>query len=126
MEDEFSPSFSSSRVTAKPGAPARTTKALMRSPSRAKTRNVEACEPLVIHCLAPVMRPSAKRVVIAEASEPEPASVRANAPISSPAASAGTYGEPWSSRGSVQALVCTATVTPTPASPRDSSSRTSM
>ena len=42
------------------------------------------------HCLVPVMRPSAARVRIALASEPEPASVSAKAPISSPAASAGT------------------------------------
>ena len=42
VEEELSPSLSSSRVTAKPSAPARTTKALMRSSSRAKTRNVEA------------------------------------------------------------------------------------
>ena len=65
------------------------------------------------------------RVRIALASEPEPASVSANAPISSPEASAGTYGEPWASSGSVHALVCTATVTPTPASARESSSSTS-
>ena len=125
VEEEFRPSFSSSRVTAKPSAPARTTNALMRSPSRAKTRKVEACEPLVIHCLVPVIRPSAKRVRIALASEPEPASVSAKAPISSPAASAGTYSEPCASSGSVHALVCTATVTPTPASARESSSSTS-
>ena len=88
VEDELSPSFSSSRATVNPS---RTTKAPIRpSSSRAKTRIVDAWEPLVIHCLAPVMRPSAKRVVIAEASEPDPASVSANAPISSPAASAGT------------------------------------
>ena len=80
----------------------------------------------MIHCLAPVIRPSTARVRIADASEPEPASVSANAPISSPAASACTYGEPWTRSGSVQALVCTATVTPTPASARDSSSRTRM
>ena len=71
------------------------------------------------------MRSSCTFVRSAEASDPEPASVRANAPISSPAASAGTYGEPWASSGSVQALVCTATVTPTPASARESSSSTS-
>ena len=65
VEEEFRPSFSSSRVTAKPSAPARTTNALMRSSSRAKTMNVEAYEPLVIHCLAPrdaaVDRPRAHR-----------------------------------------------------------------
>ena len=125
MELELSPIFSSSRVTAKPSAPARTTKALARSSSRAKTMKVEACEPLVIHCLEPVMRPSTARVRMALASEPEPASVSAKAPISSPEASAGTYGESWASSGSVQALVWTATVTPTPASARESSSRTS-
>ena len=112
-------------MTAKPSAPARTTNALMRSPSRAKTRNVDAYEPLVIHCLAPVMRPSAKRVRIALASDPEPASVSANAPSSSPEASAWTCSEPCASSGSVHALVCTATVTPTPASARESSSSTS-
>ena len=127
VEEELRPIFSSSRVTAKPSAPARTTNALIpRSSSRANTRKVAACEPLVIHCFVPVIRPSTARLRIADASEPEPASVSANAPISSPAASAGTYGEPWASSGSVQALVCTATVTPTPASARESSSSTRM
>ena len=42
VEEEFRPIFSSSRVTANPSAPARTTNALMRSPSRAKTMKVEA------------------------------------------------------------------------------------
>jgi hypothetical protein len=46
VEDECRPSFSSSRVTAKPGASPRTTNALMgragSSPSRAKTMKVEA------------------------------------------------------------------------------------
>jgi hypothetical protein len=125
VEEEFRPIFSSSRVTANPSAPARTTKALMRWSSRANTRNVDACDPFVIHCLDPLMRPSAYRVRIALASEPEPDSVSANAPSSSPEASAATYGDPWSSSGSVQALVCTATVTPTPASARESSSSTS-
>ena len=51
VEEEFRPIFSSSRVTAKPGAPARTTSAVGPcSASRAKTRNVAAYEPLVIHC----------------------------------------------------------------------------
>ena len=84
MELELSPIFSSSRVTAKPSAPARTTKALARSSSRAKTMKVEACEPLVIHCLEPVMRLSTARVRMAHASDPEPASVSAKAPSSSP------------------------------------------
>jgi hypothetical protein len=58
--------------------------------SRAKTRNVAACDPFVHHCLLPVRRPSTARVRMAPASEPEPASVSAKAPISSPAARAGT------------------------------------
>ena len=77
------------------------------------------------HCLDPLRRPSTARVRMAPASDPEPGSVSAKAPISSPAASAGTYGDPCASSGSVQALVWTATVTPTPASARDSSSSTS-
>ena len=52
--------------------------------------NVLAKEPLVIHCLAPVMRSSVARVRIAPASEPEPDSVSANAANSSPLASFGT------------------------------------
>ena len=127
VEEEFSPIFSSSRVTAKPGAPARTTNAPMPVSARAKTMNVAACDPLVIHCFVPVSRPSeSARVRSAAASEPEPDSVSANAPSSSPAASAGTWrSPPWASSGSVQALVWTATVTPTPASARESSSSTS-
>ena len=91
VEDEFSPSFSSSRVTAKPsapGAPRRT--GVMRSPSRAKTRNVDACEPLVIHCLAPVMRPSASACASRSRPEPEPGlGQRERAELLAPAASAG-------------------------------------
>ena len=34
----------------------------MPASARAKTTNVDACEPLVTHCLAPVMRPPAARV----------------------------------------------------------------
>jgi hypothetical protein len=90
VELEFSPIFSSSRVTAKPSAPARTRKALGFSPSLAKTMKVDANEPLVIHCLAPVMRPSATRVRIAPASDPLPDSVSAKAESSSPLASRGT------------------------------------
>ena len=87
---------------------------------------VAACEPLVTHCFVPLSRPSLARVRSAPASEPEPGSVSANAPISSPAASAGTQrSPPLASSGSVHALVCTATVTPTPASARESSSSTS-
>ena len=70
-------------------------------------------------------------VTSAPASEPEPGSVRANAPIVSPRASGGTKrahcsSVPNASSGSVQAEVCTATVTPTPASARDSSSSARM
>ena len=66
----------------------------------------------------------------APASEPESASVRANAPSVSPLASGGTKRRfcssvPNARIGSVHALVWTATVTPTPASARESSSSTS-
>ena len=82
----------------------------------------------MIHCLAPVMRPSASaRVRSAEASEPASASVSANAASSSPRASGGTSrstcsGDPLARIGSVPALVWTATVTPRPASAREISS----
>ena len=84
----------------------------------------------MIHCLAPVIRPFVARVRMAHASEPLPDSVSANAASSSPRASGGTRSAicsslPWLRIGSVPALVCTATVTPTPASPRLSSSSTS-
>ena len=131
VEEEFRPSFSSSRVTLKPSAPRRTTKADARSGSRAKTRKLWACEPLVIHCLVPGEPwPSSARVRMAPASEPEPDSVSAKAASSWPWASGGTSrptcsGVPWVSSGSVPALVWTATVTPTPASARESSSSTS-
>ena len=94
-----------------------------------------ACSPVVMNCFVPEMRqpsPSGTAVVrSAPASEPEPASVSANAPIFSPCARGGTNRSRCSSVpnariGSVQALVCTATVTPTPASARDSSSSTRM
>ena len=100
---------------------------------RAKSRNVEACAPFVIHCFEPVMRqpsPSGSARVRSEpASEPASGSVSANAPIPSPRASGGTKRARCSSVpkvriGSVHALVCTATVTPTPASARESSSST--
>ena len=76
--------------------------------------------------------PSAVALVRSEpASEPASASVSAKAPIVSPRASGGTKRLRCSSVpnvriGSVQALVCTATVTPTPASARESSSSTRM
>ena len=71
VEDEFRPIFSSSRVTAKPSAPrAHEERARARpSSSRAKTWWTRK-EPFVIHCLAPVIRPSVARVRIAPASEP--------------------------------------------------------
>ena len=102
---------------------------------RAKSRNVPAYRPFVIHCFAPVIRqpsPSGSaRVRSAPASDPASGSVRANAPRCSPAASGGMKRDRCSSvphvrSGSVTALVCTATVTPTPASARDSSSSTRM
>ena len=67
---------------------------------------------------------------MAPASDPEPDSVSAKAASSWPWASGGTSrptcsGVPWVSSGSVPALVWTATVTPTPASARESSSSTS-
>ena len=102
---------------------------------RAKRMNVPACSPLVMNCFVPEMRqpsPSATAAVrSAPASDPDPDSVSANAPIFSPWASGGTNRSRCSSVpkariGSVQALVCTATVTPTPASARESSSSTRM
>ncbi len=71
------------------------------------------------------------RVRSAPASEPASGSVSANAPIPSPRASGGTKrarcsSVPNASSGSVHALVWTATVTPTPASARESSSSTRM
>ena len=90
MELELSPIFSSSRVTLKPAAPDAHEEGGGRSSSRANTRNVLAWDPLVIHCLAPLMRSSCTRVRMAPASEPEPDSVSANAASSSPAASGGT------------------------------------
>ena len=136
--DELRPSFSSSRVTRTCSA-SRTKQETPRAPAvaasvRAKSRNVPAREPFVIHCFEPFSTqpsPSGEAVVRKEpASEPDPGSVSANAPSCSPRASGGTNRERCSSLpnariGSVVALVCTATVTPTPASARDSSSSTS-
>ena len=81
---------------------------------RAKSRNVEACSPFVIHCLAPVIvqpSPFGSAFVRSEpASEPASGSVRAKAPMPSPRASGGTKRDRCSSVpkariGSVQALV---------------------
>ena len=102
---------------------------------RAKKRNVPAYSAVEMNCFAPEMRqPPSSRVAEVRrepASDPASASVSANAPISSPRASGGTKrarcsSVPKRSSGSVTALVWTATVTPTPASPRESSSITSM
>ena len=102
---------------------------------RAKRRNVPACSAVEMNCFVPEMRqpsPFASAAVRSEpASEPASVSVSAKAPISSPRASGGTKRERCSSVpnvriGSVTALVCTPTVTPTPASARESSSRTRM
>ena len=102
---------------------------------RAKTRIVPPKLPLVIHCFVPVSRqpsPSRSAFVRSErASEPEPDSVSANAPIFSPRASGGTSvwacsSVPNLAIGSVHADVWTATVTPIPASAREISSSTSM
>ena len=89
----------------------------------------------MIHCFAPVIdqpSPSATAAVRSDpASEPASGSVSAKAPTVSPRASGGTKRDfcssvPKARIGSVTALVCTATVTPTPASARDSSSSTRM
>ena len=88
-----------------------------------------------MNCFVPeIFQPSPSGVAEVRsepASEPASGSVRANAPSSSPRASGGTKRDRCSSVpkvriGSVTALVCTATVTPTPASARESSSSTRM
>ncbi len=139
VAEEFSPSFSSVRVivTSSPSsAKAEMPRADRVSGSvRAKSSTVPPKAALVIHCLAPTtcQPPSTRsaRVTIAPASDPAPGSVRAKQPIRSPRASAGTNRARWSSvpncsSGIVQAEVWTATVTPTPASARESSSSTRM
>ena len=92
VEDELSPSFSSSRVTSTCSR-SRMNAETPRAPSvsgsvRAKKTNVPACSPVEMNCFEPEMRhpsPSGTAVVLsAPASEPEPASVSANAPIFSP------------------------------------------
>src|SRR6187397_399509 len=93
VEDECSPSFSSSRVTSTCSASSRKAET-PRAPSvsgsvRAKRRNVEAWLPFVHHCFVPLIRqalsPSRTAVVRSEpASDPAPGSVRANAPMTSP------------------------------------------
>ena len=139
VTDELRPSFSSSRVT-RTWSASRTNALTPRAPAvawsvRANSRKVPEYRPFVIHCFAPVIvQPSpdgSAFVRIAPASEPASGSVRANAPRCSPRASGGTKRDfcssvPYASSGRVTALVCTATVTPTPASARESSSSTRM
>ena len=88
-----------------------------------------------MNCFVPEMRqpsPSGSAFVRSDpASEPASVSVSAKAPITSPRASGGTKRARCSSVpklriGSVTALVWTPTVTPTPASAREISSRTRM
>ena len=102
---------------------------------RAKSSTVPPNDAFVIHCFAPLMcQPSSvrsARVNNAPASEPDPGSVSAKQPTPSPRASGGTKRARCSSVpncriGSEHAEVWTATVTPTPASARESSSSTRM
>ena len=96
--EELSPSFSSSRVIRTCSASS-TKQETPRAPAvsgsvRAKSRNVPARDPFVIHCLEPFSTqssPSDTALVRSEpASEPAPGSVSANAPSCSPRASGGT------------------------------------
>ncbi len=139
MVEELSPSFSSLPVT-RTWSASSTNAEMPRAPGvsgsvRAKRRNVPAYSAVEMNCFAPAIRqPPSSRVAEVRsepASDPASASVSANAPISSPRASGGTKrarcsSVPKRSSGRVTALVWTATVTPTPASPRESSSSTSM
>ena len=95
VEEEFRPIFSSSRVTAKPVGAAAHDEADARSGSRAKTRKLCACEPLVIHCLVPVMLPSTPRAS-ASHRRPSPSPTRsARRPRARvPAPAAGPSGRP--------------------------------
>ena len=140
VEDELRPSFSSSRVTVTCDASSRNAEMPSRTldapdPCARTARIVPACLPFVIHCFWPeISQPSPSRVAAvrrAAASEPAPGSVSANAPSARREASGGTNRSrcsfvPHARIGSVVALVWTATVTPTPASARDSSSSTRM
>ena len=139
VADEFKPSFSSVRVIVTCSVSttnADTPRALRVSLSvRANSSTVPPSDAFVIHCFAPRDLPALVDPLRARdeapASEPEPDSVSAKQPTRSPRASGGTKrarcsSVPNRSSGSVQADVCTATVTPTPASPRESSSSTRM
>ena len=104
--------------------------ALGRSGSFAKTMKTCAAEPFVTHCFIPVRLPLSEVVASAAGSDPAFDSVSANAASSWPCASGGTrrsicWRVPRAMIGSVPAPVCTASVTPRPASPRESSSMTS-
>ena len=138
VDDELSPSFSSSRVTSTWSPSTRKAETPLVPSSRGRcarrARNVPAWLPFVNHCLAP----SSRQPRLARGGRAERAGVGARARLGegeraehSPAASGGTKrcrcsSVPKARIGSVAALVCTATVTPTPASARDSSSSTSM
>src|SRR5215217_6198603 len=124
---ETTPIFSACLPKEIPSASMPTTKAVMPSGARAKRIMVPATRPLVTHCLWPEIRyppeTFSARVCIAAASEPASGSVRAKHPIFSPRARSGIQrafcsSVPWAKIGSVPALVCTASVTPTPASAR--------
>ena len=140
VEDELSPSFSSSRVTST-SLPSTRNALTPRAPAvaasvRAKTRNVPAWLPFVIHCFEPLSRqpsPSAHgrraqragvrpRVGLGERERADHPPARERRERTARCCSS----VPNARIGSVAALVCTATVTPTPASARESSSSTRM
>ena len=96
---------------------------------RAAERGVR--DPLLRAAHVPAVARLSAEVTSEPASDPAPGSVSAKQPICSPCASGGTNSAicasvPNARIGSVHALVCTATVTPTPASARESSSSTRM
>ena len=102
VEDELRPSFSSSRVTST-SLPSTRNALTPRVPAvdasvRAKTRNVPAWLPFVIHCFEPLsLQPSPSGTAAersAPASDPESGSVSANAPMTRPAARSGTNRSP--------------------------------
>ena len=141
VEDEFSPSFSSSRVTSTSSASRRN----RRSPTRLRRSRVGAREdeeragvaavrdPLLRAVDPPAVAVRRRRTSGATRRPTRtPASVSANAPSTlagrqvAGRTAAAAPRVPNATIGSVAALVCTATVTPTPASARDSSSSTRM
>ena len=95
------------------------------------TTAVAATDALVIKALLPLRTHSpflsSARVASAPASEPEPGSVRPQAPSVWPAASDGRYfrfcsGDPKAAMWLAQSELCAHIVMPTDASPRQSSS----